>query len=85
MQPVTDTSPEIAERVRSRLMALSGVERVRMGSASFDAARTMVLASLPADMTDADRKRRLFERIYGESFPAAAGQGATYPSTGSAG
>ena len=36
---MTDTPPEIAEMVRSRLMALSGAERFRMGSDMFDAAR----------------------------------------------
>ena len=69
---MTDTSPEVAERVRERLMALSGAERFRMGVEMFDAARRMVLASLPADLTDAERKRRLFERLYGEPLPAQA-------------
>ncbi len=41
-----------------------------MGSEMFDAAGRMVLASLPADL-EADRKRRLFERVYGESAPTA--------------
>ncbi len=66
---MTDTSPEIAERVRARLMALSGAERFRMGVQMFDAARRMVLASLPADLTETERKRRLFERLYGETLP----------------
>lgn len=35
---MTDTSPEIAEMVRARLMALSGAERFRMGVQMFDAA-----------------------------------------------
>jgi hypothetical protein len=66
---VTDTSPEIAEMVRARVMALSGAERLRMASQSFDAARRMVLASFPAGLSDSERKRRLFERIYGEALP----------------
>jgi hypothetical protein len=69
---MTDTSPEVAEMVRARLMALSGAERFRMGSQMFDAARRMVLASLPADLTEAERKRRLFERLYGEPLPVQA-------------
>ena len=73
MPTVTDTSPEIAGIVRARLMALSGAERLRMGSEMFDAARRMVLASLPADLTEAERKRRLFERLYGEALPIQAG------------
>ena len=70
MQGMTDTPPEVAEMVRARLMALSGAERLRMGVDMFEAARRMVLASLPADLSDSERKRRLFERIYGEPLPA---------------
>jgi hypothetical protein len=66
---MTDTPPEIAEMVRARLMALSGAERIRMGAQMFDAARRMVLASLPADMTEIERKRQLFKRLYGEDLP----------------
>jgi hypothetical protein len=66
---MTDTPPEIAEMVRIRLMALSGAERFRMGAEMFDAARRMVLASLPADLPEPERKRLLFQRIYGESLP----------------
>jgi hypothetical protein len=73
MQTVTDTSPEIARLVRDRLMALSGEERMRMGVRSFDAARRMVLASLPPGLTDLERRRRLFQRIYGMPLPAGAG------------
>ncbi len=69
MPDMTDTPPEIAEMVRARLMALSGAERFRMGVQMFDAARRMVLASLPADLTETERKRRLFERLYGMPLP----------------
>ena len=71
---MTDTPPEIAEMVRARLMALSGAERFRMGAEMFEAARRMVLASLPADLTETERKRRLFERIYGEALPTQAAE-----------
>lgn len=68
---MTDTAPEIVEMVRARLMALSGAERFVMGTQMFDAARRMVLASLPPGLSDGERKRRLFERVYGESLPEA--------------
>ena len=73
MNAMNKTSPEIAEMVRARLMALSGAERFVMGVRSFDAARRMVLASLPADLTETERKRRLFERLYGEALPIQTG------------
>ena len=70
---MTDTSPEVTEMVRARLMALSGAERFLMGVQMFDAARRMVLASLPADLTESERKRRLFERLYNEALPDRGG------------
>ena len=70
MQTMTDTPPEIAEMVRVRLMARSGAERFRMGVEMFEAARRLVLASLPADLTETERKRRLFERLYGVPLPS---------------
>jgi len=69
---MTDTAPEIAEMVRARLMALSGAERFRMGVQMFDAARRMVQASLPAGLSEAEHKRLLFERLYGEPLPIQA-------------
>lgn len=48
------------------MMARSGPERLIMGALMFDAARDMVLASLPKDLPEDELKRRLFERIYGE-------------------
>ena len=56
MQAMTDTSPEVAQLVHDRLMALSGAERFRMGVEMFDVARRMVLASPPADLTDVERR-----------------------------
>jgi len=70
MEGMSDTPPEIAEMVRARLMQKSGAERFRMGVEMFEAARRMVLASLPAGLTEAERKRRLFERLYGTPLPA---------------
>jgi hypothetical protein len=69
---MNDTPPEIAEMVRARLMALTGAERFRMGAQMFDAARRMVLASLPSGLSETEHKRLLFERLYGEPLPPQA-------------
>jgi hypothetical protein len=66
---MNDTPPEIAELVRERLMARTGSERFVMGTRMFDAARTVVLASFPPDLSPAELKRRLFERLYGQPAP----------------
>lgn len=63
---MTDTTPEMAEQYRALLMARSGEERFIMGAQMFDAARAMVLASLPAGLPAAEVRRRLFERFYGD-------------------
>ena len=62
---MNDTSPEIAELVRQKLMARSGSERFVMGTRMFDAARTVVLASLPAGLSPDELKRQLYQRVYG--------------------
>ena len=59
-----DTSPEIKKLVRDRLLARSGTERVQMGSRMFDAARAMVLASFPMNLSEIEKKVRLCERLY---------------------
>ncbi|MEO7700170.1 MAG: hypothetical protein ABIZ04_13175 [Opitutus sp.] len=66
---MNDTSPEIAELVRQKLMARSGSERFVMGSRMFDAARTVVLASLPPGLSPDELKRQLYQRVYGLAAP----------------
>ena len=70
---MTDTSPEVAELVRTRLMTLSGAQRFLMGIQMCEAARRMVLASLPTDLPDAVGKQVLYERYHGERLPPGAG------------
>jgi hypothetical protein len=66
---MNDTSPEIAELVRQKLMARSSEERFLMGVQMFDAARAMALASLPAGLSAEELKRQLFQRLYGQPLP----------------
>ena len=66
---MNDTPPQIEKMLRERLMARSNEERFLMGSRSFDAARQMVLASLPKVLSPLELKRRFYERIYGEKLP----------------
>jgi hypothetical protein len=60
-----DTTPEIKKKMHELMMARTGSERVIMGASMFDAARLIVLSSLPKDLPEDEVKRRLFERIYG--------------------
>jgi hypothetical protein len=67
---MTDTSIEIAEIVRQKLMARSGEERFLMGVRMFEAAREMALASLPIGLSPEELKRQLFQRLYGQPMPS---------------
>ena len=62
---MTDTPPEIARMVRDRIMARSAEERFIMGAQMFDTAMILIRASLPPGLSEAETKRRLFERLYG--------------------
>lgn len=68
---MNDTPPEVERLVREMMMARSNEERLLMGSAMFDAARDMVIASLPENLPALEFKRRLFERLYGFSLDQA--------------
>ena len=64
---MTDTPPEIERMVREKIMARSGEERFVMGAQMFDAVREMIRASLPLDLSELEKRRRLYERLYGET------------------
>lgn len=70
---MNDTHPTVARLQRRLLMERSGAERLLMGCAMFDAARTLMRAGL-GDATGRDRSSsmrvRLFERTYGRDFDA---------------
>jgi hypothetical protein len=71
MLGMNDTALEVETLVREMTMARSGEERLLMGSAMFDAARDMVIASLPESLPPPEFKRQLFKRIYGLSLEQA--------------
>jgi hypothetical protein len=62
---MTDTPLEIEVIIRDKIMARSGEERFVMGAQMFDSAREMVKASLPQALSEAEKRRELFKRIYG--------------------
>ena len=63
---MNDTPPEIEKMVRELMMERTGEERFIMGVRMFDAARAMVLASFPPNLSPDEVRRRLFERFYGD-------------------
>ena len=65
---MTDTPPEIARLVREKIMALPPEQRFVMGAQMFDSAREMIYASLPRDLSEPERRRQLFKRLYGKEI-----------------
>ena len=70
---MNDTSPEIAARVHTHLMAKTGAERFLMGVRMHEAARRMVIASFPPGISEHDLRRRLWERFYGQTSGTTGG------------
>jgi hypothetical protein len=64
-----DTTPEMHARHVDMLMARSNEERFLTGIRMFDAARAMVIASAPQNLSPAEFKVWLYQRIYGEPLP----------------
>ena len=69
---MNDTDPHIAELVRRRMLERSGAERLMMASDMFETAKAMVLASLPAGLTEIEIKGLLVKRFYGNEVDAQA-------------
>jgi len=62
---IRDVSSRLTKEGIPYMMSRSPEERFMMGIRSFDAAREMVLASLPKNLSKEELGRRLFERVYG--------------------
>jgi len=66
---MTDTRPEINDKVAEMMMRRSGVERLKMGCSMFDMAKKLVLASLAGAAGDnVEVRRLLFLRFYQDCF-----------------
>jgi len=63
-----DTSRE-AEEIQSELFdKMTGEERMKIASDMFDTARTLVLASLDKNLSDTEKRKALFLRLYRNDF-----------------
>lgn len=64
-----DTTREIEELQNELWMKKTPQERARFASAMFAAARNVVIASLPKNLTGKEFKKQLYERTYGKTLP----------------
>jgi hypothetical protein len=63
-----DTPAEVQALHRQLLLERSGEERVRMAASMGRTARALVWASLPAELSEADRREQFFLRFYASDF-----------------
>ena len=66
---LSDTSREIEEMQNDLWMKRSSQERAKFMFGMFAAARRMVIASLPKDLTEREFREQLYFRTYGEHLP----------------
>ncbi|MFB0552470.1 MAG: hypothetical protein ACETWQ_04060 [Phycisphaerae bacterium] len=69
-----DTHPDIAIRFRELMMCKSGEERLLMGCSMYDTAKKIVYSAIynsRPGITDAEIKREIFLRFYGQEFSEA--------------
>ncbi|HUU18429.1 MAG TPA: hypothetical protein VMW72_14865 [Sedimentisphaerales bacterium] len=69
-----DTHPDIAVRYRELMMRKTGQERLVMGCSMYDTAKRIVLSAVRnrrPGITDAEIKREIFLRFYGQEFSEA--------------
>lgn len=67
---VKDTPPEINRMIFERVMSLSPGKRLEMGFSMLGTTKELILAGLPKGLSEPERRRRLYERLYGEELPA---------------
>ena len=69
-----DTHPEIAVRFRDLMMSKTGQQRLLMGCSMYDTAKQIVRSAIynsRPGITDAEIKREIFLRFYGQEFSQA--------------
>lgn len=65
---MNDTPSFVEYIYRQKIMERSNEERLTMGSCMFDAARKMILASFPKNMSPQEKRKSLFLRFYSNDF-----------------
>lgn len=64
-----DTSPEMEKMQFETMINFSPNKRIRLGCEMFMAARELIIASLPEDLSEKEFKKQYYERMCGEPLP----------------
>ncbi len=67
---MNDTSPEMEKMQFEMMMSFHPNKRIELGCEMFMAARALILASLPKNLSERDLKKSYYEQMYGERLPA---------------
>lgn len=66
---MNDTSVEMERMQFQIMMTLTPDERLTMASEMFMAAREMLLSSLPVNLSEREKIRQYYQKMYGEPLP----------------
>ena len=69
---MNDTAAIVAALVVKRHRAMTPAERWEAASSMFETARAIVGSSLPADLSDQQRRLAIGRRLYGDELPERA-------------
>lgn len=69
---MNDTSAAFEERINRRYAQMSSEERMRIAASLYESARAIIGSSLPAGLTDEERRYAIAKRLYGDELPEAA-------------
>ena len=67
---MTDTPPEVEKLYREMIMARTPEERMQMAFSMMATGRRIILSSLPEGLSEAEKRRQLFERMYADELRA---------------
>ena len=67
---MNDTPPEVEKLYREMMMARSPEERMQMAFSMMATGRQLILASLPEGLSEEEKRRQLFERMYADELRA---------------
>jgi len=66
---MNDTSPEMEKMQFEMMAAFSPNERIALGCEMFMAARELIIASLPKNLSERESKKQYYRKMYGEPLP----------------
>lgn len=69
---MNDTSPKMKAMIRERYRQMTPDERVKICADMFEAARAIVISSLPKNLSRRDLRLAVARRFYGNELPEAA-------------